>query len=66
MLHIKVKPIAYKPKGKKLYRKAIMIINRSTANCAIIDCKSMTSVSNMEDYHSLDETEGCTIFKLKR
>jgi len=68
MVAIKVTPIAYKPKNRKHYKQAIMILNRSTATCAVVDCKTLKHISlkdDVESYYPLDEMEGCTIFKLK-
>ena len=68
MVAIKVVPIAYKLKKNKYYKRAIMITNRKTCICRVIDCKTMLDVkfndTNVESWCPIDETEGCTIFKL--
>lgn len=68
MVAIKVTPIAYKPKKGKHYKQAIMILNRSTATCAVVDCKTLKHITfkdDIESYYPLDDTEGSVVFKLK-
>ena len=69
MINIKVTPILYKLKTSKNYRRGIMVLNRNRNLCTVIDVHNMTTIKFndevIENWHSLDETCGCTIFNLK-